>query len=230
MTQWEETRRRPVLPWYLAALVWPVAALALPIYQPWALGATAVLSAAVGLAAARLCPARLVRRQVPCTTGDAEADRLLTDIAGRLDALGALNGAIPDPELSRQMDRMEAAGRAILEELRRAPDKAPQLDRFARYYLPEVIKILAMYARIEKEFADIGFEDKNKRAPFDTVVQGGIEGKNSQKILSEVRANAATMATAFENQLDSLYSAEAMDISTDIQVLDTILKSQNLAD
>ena len=87
-----------------------------------------------------------------------------------------------------------------------------------------------MYARIEKEFADIGFEDKNKRAPFDTVVQGGIEGKNSQKILSEVRANAATMATAFENQLDSLYSAEAMDISTDIQVLDTILKSQNLAD
>ena len=33
------------------------------------------------------------------------------------------------------------------------------------------------------------------------------------------------MATAFENQLDSLYSAEAMDISTDIQVLDTILKS-----
>ena len=62
------------------------------------------------------------------------------------------------------------------------------------------------------------------------MVQGGIEGKNSQKILSEVRANAATMATAFENQLDSLYSAEAMDISTDIQVLDTILKSQNLAD
>ena len=40
----------------------------------------------------------------------------------------------------------------------------------------------------------------------------------------------ATMATAFENQLDSLYSAEAMDISTDIQVLDTFLKSLNLAD
>ena len=93
MTQWEETRRRPVLPWYLAALVWPVAALALPIYQPWALGATAVLSAAVGLAAARLCPARLVRRQVPCTTGDAEAAVALSG-----DVLLASHG--PPPLLS----------------------------------------------------------------------------------------------------------------------------------
>lgn len=207
MTQWEETRRRPVLPWYLAALVWPVAALALPIYQPWALGATAVLSAAVGLAAARLCPARLVRRQVPCTTGDAEADRLLTDIAGRLDALGALNGAIPDPELSRQMDRMEAAGRAILEELRRAPDKAPQLDRFARYYLPEAVKIMSAYARLQR-----------------------VQGPNVDGMRQEVLDTAGTIAQAFENQLDALYSAEALDLSTDIEVLESILKSQNLAD
>ena len=61
------------------------------------------------------------------------------------------------------------------------------------------------------------------------MVQSGIQGKNSQQIMEEVRANAATMATAFENQLDGLYSAEAMDISTDIEVLDHILKSQNLA-
>ena len=52
MTQWEETRRRPVLPWYLAALVWPVAALALPISPPWALGVRAVFCN--GAAAARL--------------------------------------------------------------------------------------------------------------------------------------------------------------------------------
>ena len=38
-----------------------------------------------------------------------------------------------------------------------------------------------------------------------------------------------TLVTAFENQLDALYSAEALDISTDIEVLEGILKSQNLA-
>lgn len=46
--------------------------------------------------------------------------------------------------------------------------------------------------------------------------------------MSEVRRNAGTMATAFENQLDALYSAEAMDISTDIEVLENIMRGQNL--
>ena len=50
-----------------------------------------------------------------------------------------------------------------------------------------------------------------------------------REIEAELRRNAETTATAFENQLDALYSAEAMDISTDIEVLDSILKSQNLA-
>ena len=58
--------------------------------------------------------------------------------------------------------------------------------------------------------------------------QGGIQGDNAAQILGEVRRNAATMATAFENQLDALYSAEAMDISTAIEVLENIMKGQNL--
>ena len=208
MTQWQEIRRRPVLPLYLAALVWLAGALLLPLYELWAVAVTAVASAAVGLAAARLCPTRVVRRRVPFTTGQEDADRVLETIRLHVDALHTLNQDIPDPVLSREMDRMETAGRAIAEEVTRDPAKAPQVDRFARYYLPEVVKIMGAYARME---------------------QGGIRGDNAEQIQSEVRANAATMATAFENQLDGLYSAEAMDISTDIEVLDSILKSQNLA-
>ena len=59
--------------------------------------------------------------------------------------------------------------------------------------------------------------------------QNGVRGENAAQIEAELRRNAETTATAFENQLDALYSAEAMDISTDIEVLDSILKSQNLA-
>ena len=82
------------------------------------------------------------------------------------------------------------------------------MDRFARYYLPEVVKLLGTYAALE---------------------QNGVRGENAAQIEAELRRNAETTATAFENQLDALYSAEAMDISTDIEVLDSILKSQNLA-
>lgn len=207
MIQWEESRRRPVLPYYLAALVWPVAAVLLPVYELWALGLTAALSLAVWVAARRLCPMRVVRRPVPCTTGDETADRMLGVIEQNLDTLHALNTAIPDPALSRQMDRMETAGRAILEELRRAPDKAPQLDRFARYYLPEAVKIMSAYARLQT-----------------------AQGPHATGIKQEVLDTAGTIAQAFENQLDALYSAEALDLSTDIEVLESILKSENLAE
>lgn len=208
MSKLQQIRKKPVLPLWLAALAWPVGALLLPVYTLWGLAATAVLSLVVYLAASRLCPVRIVTREVPYATGSEDVDAMLSGIEANLNALHALNDAIPDPQLSAQMDRMEQAGRGILQAVEASPDKAEQVSRFARYYLPEVVKIMAAYARME---------------------QNGIRGDNAEQIQSEVRANAATMATAFENQLDGLYSAEAMDISTDIQVLDTILKSQNLA-
>ena len=207
MTQWEEIRRRPVLPFYLAALVWPVAGLLLPLYQLWALALTIVCSAAVGLVAARLCPARIVRREVPYTTGSEDADAMIAGITADLDRLRALNLDIPDKDLSALMDRMEKAGRGIVSELQHDPDKAKQVDRFARYYLPEARKILAAYARMED-----------------------VDGKNGGQIKREVLDTAGTIAKAFENQLDALYGAEALDLSTDIDVLETILKSQNLAE
>ena len=209
MSKRQEIRKKPVLPLWLAALAWPVGALVFPVYTLWGLAATAALSVVVYFVAARLCPVRIVTREVPYATGSEDVDAMLAGIEKNLDALHALNDAIPDAKLSAEMDRMERAGRGILQAVEANPDKAGQIDRFARYYLPEAVKIMSAYARME---------------------QGGIKGDNADQIQSEVRANAATMATAFENQLDSLYSAEAMDISTDIQVLDTILKSQNLAD
>lgn len=206
MNKWEEVRRRPVLPVYLAALVWPVAALLLPVYTLWGLLVTSVLSVAVGLVAGRLCPTRIIRREVPFTTGSEDTDAMLGGITGNLDTLAGLNRAIPDEELSRQLDRMEKAGRAIVAEIEHDPKKAPQVDRFARYYLPEAVKIMAAYARMQT-----------------------VQGDNAVQVRREVNETAGTIAQAFENQLDALYSAEALDISTDIEVLEGILKGQNLA-
>lgn len=208
MKQWEEKRSRPVLPLYLAALAWPVCGLFLPIYTLGGLAATAVISLAVFLVGLRVCPTRLLRREVPFATGDQSVDAMLEGITRNLDALQKLNQSIPDPALSAQMDRMEKAGRGIVQAVTASPDKASQVSRFARYYLPEAVKILSTYAWMERE---------------------GVKGENADQILGEVRANAGTIATAFENQLDALYRAEALDLSTDIEVLEGILKSQNLA-
>ena len=207
MNKWEEKRTRPVLPIYLAALVWPVGALLLPAYRLSNLLIIAGLSLAAYGLGTKFCPTRVIRKQVPYATGSEDVDAMLSGISANLDKIHALNDAIPDPELSAAMTRMEKAGRSIAAAVEQAPDKARSIDRFARYYLPEVIKLMTNYAIMEK-----------------TGVKGGI----ADQILNELRLNAATTAKAFENQLDALYSAEAMDISTDIEVLDGILKSQNL--
>ena len=197
-----------MLPIYLAALVWPVGALLLPAYRLSNLLIIAGLSLAAYGLGTKFCPTRVIRKQVPYATGSEDVDTMLSGISANLDKLHALNDAIPDPELSAAMTRMEKAGRSIAAAVEQAPDKARSIDRFARYYLPEVIKLMTTYANMEKN---------------------GVKGGNADQILTELRRNAETTATAFENQLDALYSAEAMDISTDIEVLDSILKSQNLA-
>ena len=208
MSKWIEKRTRPVLPLYLAALTWPVASLILPPYRLVNLVIIAALSTVVYLVSSRFCPTRVQRVEQPYATGSETPDAMLNGIAANLDALHKLNEAIPDPQLSRAMDRMEKAGRSIAAVVEKTPDKARSVDRFARYYLPEVVKLMGTYAALE---------------------QNGVRGENAAQIEAELRRNAETTATAFENQLDALYSAEAMDISTDIEVLDSILKSQNLA-
>lgn len=207
MSKWEEKQVRPVLPLYLAALAWPVASLLFPPYTLVNLAIVALCSVVVYGVARRFCPMRVVRTLVPYATGSEDVDAMLNGIAANLDALHALNEAIPDAQLSRAMDRMEKAGRSIAAVVEGAPDKARHIDRFVRYYLPEVVKLMSTYAHLERN---------------------GVKGENAEQIVSELRRNAETTATAFENQLDALYSAEALDISTDIEVLDSILKSQNL--
>ena len=208
MSKWVEIKKKPVLPMYLAGLCWLVGALVLPIYSLWAILVTLAVSVVVFVVASKLCPTRIIRKAMPYATGSEDVDAMLEEITKNLDALHALNDAIPDDALSAALDRMEKAGRSIVKAVDATPDKANQINRFARYYLPEVVKIMTSYAHMEK---------------------GGVKGENAEQILGDVQKNAGTMATAFENQLDALYSAEAMDISTDIEVLDGILKSQNLA-
>ena len=107
MSKWIEKRTRPVLPLYLAALTWPVASLILPPYRLVNLVIIAALSTVVYLVSSRFCPTRVQRVEQPYATGSENTDAMLNGIAANLDALHKLNDAIPDAELSRQLDRME---------------------------------------------------------------------------------------------------------------------------
>ena len=209
MSKWIEVRRKTVLPWYFAGLVWLVGALALPIYQLWALVVVAVLSVVGFVAARRVCPDVVSRKEVPFMTGKEDADQMLALIDQKRRELHELNVRIEDAPLSAAMDRMEKACLGILDEVEQHPEKAAQVRRFANYYLQDAVKILTLYAELEEK---------------------GVQGENAAGVRAEVAQNAQTIATAFENQLDSLFARDALDISTDLEVLNGMLKGQGLVD
>lgn len=201
------TRKPSVLPFYAAALVFVLLCALLPVYKLWALVLALAGAAAAFVGGRRVCPPRVVEHEVPFHTGSGDVDEMLTDIQQKLDRLHALNEALPDPELSAAMTRMEKAGRSIVETVEASPDKAKQVRRFANYYLPDAVNVLEQYAKLARQ---------------------GVRGENAASIRAEVERNAASIATAFENQLDSLYAAESMDLSADLTVLQNMLRGQGL--
>ena len=202
------TQKPSVLPYYAAALAFAVLCAVLPVYKLWALLAALAGAAAAFAAAKKTCPPRVVEHEVPFHTGVEDVDEMLTDIQQKLDTLHTLNEELPDPELSAAMTRMEKAGRSIVEAVEANPDKAKQVRRFANYYLPDAVNVLQQYAKLAKQ---------------------GVRGENAASIRAEVERNAASIAAAFENQLDALYAAESMDLSADLTVLQNMLKGQGLS-
>ena len=209
MSKQIKTMKKPVLPIYMAALVWVLCAvLPVPLHKPLGIGIAAVLSAAVFAVGKKLCPQRVEIQEVDFMTGSEDTDAMLSGITEQLNRLHGLNEAIPDEQLSTAMTRMERAGRSIVSKGEAKPDQAKLIRRFADYYLPDAVRILDTYAQLEKQ---------------------GVKGENADQLRSEIRANAATIASAFEKQLDSLYADANLDIGADLDVLKTILKSQGLA-
>ena len=64
---------------------------------------------------------------------------------------------------------------------------------------------------------------------YDRMDSTGISGDNITGTKERVESIMGTIVTAFEKQLDALFGADAMDISTDISVLETILAREGLA-
>ena len=201
------TRKPSVLPYYAAALAFVVLCAVLPVYRLWALLAALGAAVLAFAGAKKICPPRVVETEVPFHTGVDDVDAMLTEMQQQLDTLHALNEALPDPQLSAAMARMEKAGRSIVETVEATPAKAKQVRRFANYYLPDAVNALQQYAKLAKQ---------------------GVRGENAASIRAEVEHNAASIATAFENQLDALYAAESMDLSADLTVLQNMLKGQGL--
>ena len=119
-----------------------------------------------------------------------------------------LNDAIQDEKISAQIDHLEEVTGKILDQVIQQPKKQPQIRRFLDYYLPTTLKLLNAYDRM------------------DSV---GVSGSNIDATKEKVEKMLDTVCRAFDKQLDALFGEEALDISTDITVMENLLAQEGLS-
>ena len=120
-----------------------------------------------------------------------------------------LNDTIEDEAISAQIDHLEAVTGKIIGAVVDKPSKLPQLRRFLNYYLPTTLKLLNAYDRMDA---------------------AGVSGANIDGTKGKIEEIMGTICKAFDKQLDALYGEEALDISTDITVLENMLAQEGLGD
>mgnify|MGYP000617635421 CR=1 FL=1 len=62
------------------------------------------------------------------------------------------------------------------------------------------------------------------------LFRSGVSGENINATLHKVEGMMKTIVAAFEKQLDALFGSEALDISTDITVLENMMAREGLTE
>ena len=136
-------------------------------------------------------------------TGDKIADQVITTGLEMIDTIRKENAVIPDQELTEQMNNLSDRCEQIFRTVSESPAKAPQVRKFMNYYLPTTLKMLANYRTMQQRGVSYG-EMKEAR---ETTVHG-----------------MNLILTACQKQIDNLHRDNMLDISTDIDVLEQMLK------
>lgn len=146
-------------------------------------------------------------------TQRANTDPQLQEVLDRGNAyvrkIRACNDAIPGEEISRKISRMELIVEKIFERAREHPEIVPDLKKLMDYYLPMTVKLLDAYADMDAQ---------------------PVQGQTIQTSKKEIEDTLDTLNAAFEKLLDSVFQDTAMDVSSDISVLHTLLAQEGLTE
>jgi 5-bromo-4-chloroindolyl phosphate hydrolysis protein len=118
-----------------------------------------------------------------------------------------INDAIANPELSEKIYRIEELTGKIFRLLEERPEKTGELRSFMNYYLPQTLKILESYAKLEAQ---------------------GIDGENIAEAKGKIEAMMDKLVDGYETQLDKLFAEDVLDISADLKVMEQMLEKDGL--
>ncbi len=213
---------------YIFALVWLLCSLVMPLYRITGLIMTILVSLGIGvffgsiISSTRKNKDEKYEKSAPRPQAKPEAaqpaapakksygpevDSIISDGKLAMKEMGRLYQSIKDPTVRRKINELMRISDKIVQDAIEDPADVPQIRKFLDYYLPTTIKLLNAY---------------------DRMVDQGIEGENLSKSISSIEDMLDTSIEAFKKQLDSLFENQALDIETDISVMNQMLAREGL--
>ena len=137
-----------------------------------------------------------------------EIDPIIQEGNRALSEMGRLYMTIKDPEVRQKINEIMRITDKITQDAIADPSDIPQIRKFMNYYLPTTIKLLNAYDRMSA---------------------AGVEGENIDKSMKNINDMLDAAIEAYKKRLDSLFENQALDIETDIEVMNTMLAREGLA-
>ena len=136
-----------------------------------------------------------------------EVDPIIQEGNKALSEMGRLYQSIREPEIRQKINELMRITDKIIQDAIADPSDIPQIKKFMNYYLPTTLKLLNTYDRMSAQ---------------------GIEGENLGKTMKSITDMLDDAIEAYKKMLDSLFADQAMDIETEIQVMNTMLAREGL--
>lgn len=138
-----------------------------------------------------------------------EVDPIVDEGNRALSEMGRLYMSIKDPEVRVKINEIMRVTDKIVQDAIADPSDIPKIKKFMNYYLPTTIKLLNAYDRMDSQ---------------------GIEGENIDKTMKSINDMLDAAIVAYKKQLDSLFANQALDIETDIAVMNAMLDREGLSE
>ena len=217
---------RSLAPLYVFAIIWLFSSVAFPLYELWGILLTLGLCSLGAFIAGKASAKRAMKKEKEAAEAAAakaaaeaakhpkkksygpEIDPILEEGNRALSEMGRLYMSIKDPEVRGKINEIMRITDKITQDAIDDPKDIPQIRKFMNYYLPTTLKLLNSYDRMSSL---------------------GIEGENLDRSMKNINEMLDAAIEAYKKRLDSLFENQALDIETDIEVMNTMLAREGLA-
>ena len=148
-------------------------------------------------------------QKVSQDTGNPDVDALLQRGREMIAEIRAENQKIPDTSLTAKLTKLENLCSEIFRAVYEKPAKASQIRKFMDYYLPTTLKMVKGYR---------------------TLGERNMQGQDVAAARKRIDDALGVVLKGCQKMLDNLYKDDVLDITTDIDVLEQMLKRDGLTE